>query len=289
MTARARFADVGPIPARAGIGLRGPHYQALLDDRPDIGWLEAHSENFFGAGGAPRHYLERARALYPLSLHGVGLSLGSTDPLDQDHLKNLKRLIEDFEPALVSEHLSWSSFDSVHFNDLLPLPYTEEALRHFAVRVMQTQETLGRQILIENPSSYLSYTHSTIPEAEFLVAVAHASDCGILLDVNNIHVSARNHGLDEEDYIHAVPPDRIQEIHLAGFSVNSYPEGEIAIDDHGSAISDRVWELLDMALDHCGPVPTLVEWDSNIPSLSVLVGEAQKAQARLEGMRAVIA
>ena len=279
----------GPIPAQAGIGLRGPHYQAVLEERPAIAWLEAHSENYFGAGGAPRRYLERARALYPLSLHGVGLSLGSTDPLDRNHLSKLRELIADFEPALVSEHLSWSSVDSVHFNDLLPLPYTEEALKHFITRVDQVQDFLGRQILIENPSSYLTYAHSTIPEADFLVAVARDSGCGILMDVNNIHVSARNHGLDEESYIRSVPPDLVQEIHLAGFTVNSYPEGEITIDDHGSAVRDRVWELFDVALTQCGPVPTLIEWDSDIPALSVVVGEASEAQKRLEARRAVTA
>ncbi len=281
--------DADAIPATVGIGLRGPHYREIASTQPKIGWVEAHSENYFGAGGAPLHYLRKVRELYPLSLHGVGLSLGTTDPLDREHLARLKDLVDRFEPGLVSEHLSWGSVDSVFLNDLLPLPYTEEALNHFATRVIETQEYLGRQILIENPSSYLTYAHSTIPEWEFLTAVAQRSGCGILLDVNNIHVSARNHGLDEERYLSSIPSELVQEIHLAGFSVNRYPEGEIAIDDHGSRVRDRVWELYRRALALCGPVPSLVEWDSNIPPLEILLDEAETAKRILGDANAVTA
>jgi hypothetical protein len=266
------------IPANAGIGLRAPHYRAIIESRPPVGWLEAHSENYFGDGGPPLDYLERIRAHYPLSLHGVGLSLGSTDPLDRAHLGRLKRLIERFQPGLVSEHLSWSSVGGVHSNDLLPLPYTEEALTHFVRRVDQTQSFLKRRILIENPSGYLRYRHSTIPECEFLAEVARRSGCGILLDVNNVHVSASNLGFEALHYLHAIPAGLVGEIHLAGYAVKRYPEGRVLIDDHGSRVRRAVWELFRAALRRCGPVPALVEWDSALPELSVLVAEAQQAQ-----------
>ncbi len=271
-----------PIPANVGIGLRAPHYRAILESRPAVGWLEAHSENYFGDGGPPLDYLERIRAHYPLSLHGVGLSLGSTDPLDRAHLGRLKRLIERFEPGLVSEHLSWSSAGGVHSNDLLPLPYTEEALVHFVRRVDQAQTSLKRRLLIENPSSYLRYRHSTMPEPEFLTEVARRSGCGILLDVNNIYVSASNLGFDARDYLHAIPGALVGEIHLAGYAVKRYPEGRVLIDDHGSRVRSAVWELYREAVRRCGRVPTLVEWDSELPELPVLLGEAQQAQRIME-------
>ncbi len=278
------YAD--PIPARAGIGLRAPHYRELLATRPPIGWLEVHSENYFGTGpflgGAPLYYLEQARAHYPVSLHGVGLSLGSADPLNQRHLTQLKALIARVEPALVSEHLCWSSIGGRYLNDLLPLPYTDEALKHVSARIRQAQDFLGRRILIENVSSYVQYRHSTIPEPEFLAAAAAEADCGILLDVNNIHVSATNHGFDAYAYLQKVPVKRVQEIHLAGFTVNEYPDGNILIDTHGAPVAADVWALYRAALAHCGPVPTLIEWDSDIPPLAVLLAEARKAEALLD-------
>jgi hypothetical protein len=272
----------GPIPVSAGIGLRAAHYREMLETRPAVGFVEVHSENYFGAGGAPHYYLERARALYPLSLHGVGLSLGSADPLNRRHLASLKRLIERYEPGLVSDHLCWSSVDGQYLNDLLPLPYTEEALAHFVRRVDEAQEFLGRALLIENPSSYLAFQASTIPEAEFLVEVARRSGCGILLDINNIYVSSRNHGFDPERYLTAVPPTLVREIHLAGYSVNRYPEGEILIDTHSAPVYDAVWALYRRALEHLGPLPTLIEWDTELPALPVLVDEADKARQILE-------
>ena len=272
----------GPIPARAGIGLRAEHYDAVLDTRPSVGWLEVHSENYFGAGGKPLDYLERIRPHYPLSLHGVGLSIGSTDPLDRRHLAALKTLIRRFEPALVSEHLSWSSVSGRHFNDLLPLPYTEEALDHLAERVSEAQDALGRQILIENPSSYLQYVESVIPEWEFLAELARRSGCGVLLDVNNIYVSARNHGFDASAYLRAIPLPVVQEIHLAGFTINRFDGGEILIDTHNQPVCPAVWTLYQQAVQRFGQIPTLIEWDADLPDLAVLVAEAGRADAILE-------
>jgi uncharacterized protein (UPF0276 family) len=284
MTAKPALSRLGPssIPARAGIGLRAEHYAAVLETRPPVGWLEVHSENYFGAGGKPLHYLECIRAHYPLSLHGVGLSIGSTDPLDRRHLGKLKALIRRFEPALVSEHLSWSSVDGRYLNDLLPLPYTKEALYHLVARVARVQDVLGRQILIENPSSYLQYVGSTIPEGEFLAELAERTGCGVLLDVNNIYVSARNHGFDAGAYLRAIPRHVVQEIHLAGFTVNRFEDGEILIDTHNRPVYPAVWALYRQAVHRFGRIPTLIEWDTDLPELAVLVDEARRADAILE-------
>lgn len=269
----------GPLPAaQAGIGLRAPHYRALLEEQPAVGFLEVHSENYFGAGGAPHYYLGRARALYPLSLHGVGLSLGSADPLDRRHLANLKRLIERYEPALVSDHLCWSSVDGRYLNDLLPLPYTEEALAHFVRHVNEAQDYLGRELLIENPSSYLQFRESTIPEWEFLVEVARRSGCGILLDINNVYVSACNHGFSADRYLAAMPRASVREFHLAGHTIKHLPEGKILIDTHNAPVHEAVWALYRTAVARFATVPTLIEWDTDLPKLTVLVDEAHKAQ-----------
>jgi uncharacterized protein len=281
--------SAGPIPARAGIGLRAPHHRAILEQRPAIGWVEAHSENYFAAGGAQPECLERIRADYPLSLHGVGLSLGSVDPLDRDHLANLKRIVARFEPDLVSEHLSWGSIHGTHFNDLLPLPYTEEALRHVTARVREVQEFLGRRILIENVSSYLEYDCSSMREWEFLAALAAASGCGLLLDVNNIHVSAYNHGFDAREFLAAIPVPAVQEIHLAGHARSDCGARDILIDTHGTHVSDEVWALYTDAVRRFGNVPTLIEWDTDLPALEVLVAEARKADAIREQVHAVAA
>jgi len=278
-----------PIPARAGIGLRAEHYREVITTRPAVAWLEVHSENYFGEGGAPHYYLEQARRDYPLSLHGVGLSLGSADALNRTHLGKLKALIQRYEPGLISDHLSWSSVDGKYLNDLLPLPYLEETLRHVTERVMQTQEFLGREILIENPSSYLQYRHSDIGEAEFLAELSARSGCGILLDVNNLYVSASNHGYDAKAYLRAIPPARVREIHLAGHTVNRYPEGEMLIDTHNARVCDAVWALYRDALAHVGPAPTLIEWDTDLPALSVLLDEAHRAEAIQEQALARVA
>ena len=278
-----------PIPAKAGVGLRAQHYREVLERRPAVAWLEVHSENYFGDGGAPLYYLEQIRTHYPLSLHGVGLSLGSTDALNTWHLNKLKRLIERFEPALVSEHLSWSSIGGRYLNDLLPLPYTEESLNHMVARVVEVQEHLGRQILVENPSTYLQYEFSVIPEQEFISELSRRSGCGILLDVNNIYVSAVNHGFDAQAYLRAIAPELVQEIHLAGFTVNHFEDGEVLIDSHNRPVWEAVWALYRKALQHLGPRPTLIEWDVDIPALEVLVAEAHKADVFLEDGRALVA
>jgi hypothetical protein len=284
MPAAMRFPR-SPIPARAGIGLRAPHYRDVLEQRPAAGWLEVHSENYFGAGGAPLHYLEQIREHYPLSLHGVGLSLGSTDHLNLAHLERLRALIARVEPALVSEHLCWSSIGGRYLNDLVPLPYTDEALCHVSARIRQAQDFLGRQLLVENVSSYLEYQDTTIPEWEFLAAVAQATGCGILLDINNIYVSAINHGFDASEYLRAIPVTAVQEMHLAGFSVNRYEDGEILIDTHSARVAAPVWSLYREAVQRFGPVPTLIEWDTDIPPLAVLLEEMHSADEILREQR----
>ncbi len=269
------------IPAQAGIGLRAAHYAEVLERRPRVGWLEVHSENYFG-GGRPLDTLERIRAHYPISLHGVGLSLGSTDPLDPVHLGKLKALAQRLEPGFVSDHLSWGSVGGRYFNDLLPLPYTEEALRHFCWRVIDAQQFLGRRILIENPSTYLRFAESTIPEPEFLCEVARITGCGILLDVNNVHVSAFNHGFDATRYLEAIPPRCVAELHLAGHTRAGDAPDTLLIDTHSAPVADAVWSLYQRALQRFGQVPTLIEWDAELPPLAVLVAEAGRAQALME-------
>ena len=274
-----------PVPPRAGIGLRAPHCRDLIATRPDIGWVEVHSENYFGAGGQPHQFLERIRAGYPLSLHGVGLGLGSIAPLDLGHLRKLEQVIRRYEPGLVSEHLCWNTAGGRHFNDLLPLPYTEEALAHVCGRIDEAQQILRRQLLIENVSSYLQFRHSTIPEWEFLAEVSSRSGSAILLDVNNIYVNAVNHGFDPLTYIASVPAAAVQEIHLAGFDAT----GACLIDTHGTPVAAEVWSLYREAVARIGPRPTLIEWDTDIPSLEVLLTEASKAAEILAEADAVVA
>jgi uncharacterized protein (UPF0276 family) len=285
----AQFDHRSSIPARAGIGLRAPHYRDILALLPDIGWVEVHSENYFGPGGPPLFYLEQVRKHYPLSLHGVGLSLGSTDALNIRHLGKLKGLIDRFEPGLVSDHLCWSSVGGRYLNDLLPLPYTEEALAHVCKRIVQVQEYLGQPILIENLSSYLEYSHTTIAEWEFISELARRADCGILLDVNNVYVSACNHGFDAHYYLASVPVNRIMEIHLAGFTVNRFEGGEILIDTHNQPVAEEVWRLYEYAVERFGRKPALIEWDTALPALQVLVDEAGRADRVLEATHALAA
>src|SRR5262245_19465508 len=262
---------------RAGVGLRAIHHAEILASSPPVGWFEAHSENYFARGGALPRLLGRIRERYPLSFHGVGLSIGSTDPLERAHLDHIGRLVRDFEPVLVSEHLSWSSNGGRFTNDLLPMPYTEESLRHMIDRVRQVQDFLGRQILIENVSSYLRFSSSSIAEWDFLGALAHESGCGILLDVNNVYVSAVNHGFDAFAYLKALPRHAVREMHLAGHSTRLFDGREVRIDTHDGPVCDDVWQLYAAAVDRFGHVPTLIEWDSNIPELTVLAAEAHKA------------
>ncbi len=263
------------ITGSAGIGLRAPHYQAILAQKPNVGFLEVHSENFFSDGGQPLKYLHAFRELYPLSLHGVGLSLGSADTLNLAHLQKLKRLADAVEPAFISEHLCWVGVNGRFLNDLLPLPYTEESLNHVVSHVMQVQDFLAQRISVENVSSYLEFIDSDIPEWTFVQAVADRAGCGILLDVNNIYVNAMNHGFDAKTYIDAIKPGSVTEIHLAGFQ----DTGEILIDTHGATVSDEVWALYEYAVARLGAVPTLIEWDTDLPPLDVLLGEAKHADA----------
>jgi uncharacterized protein (UPF0276 family) len=287
--ARAR-PDPGPIPATAGIGLRSVHHEALLDQRPAVGWIEAHTENYFHDGGSAVRARERARANYPLSLHGVGLGLGSADGVDPKHLERVKRAITRFEPALISEHACWGHAGGEFFNDLLPLPYTDEAVLLLSSHVAQAQDFLGRRLLIENVSAYVSFEHSHLHEWDFLAAVARESGCGLLLDVNNVYVSACNLGLDARAFIAGLPRDLVGEIHLAGHArVAKGPGAEVLVDDHGSAVSDDVWELYRFAIQRLGPLPTLIEWDSNIPELARLVDESRRADLILGGCRGVAA
>ena len=271
----------GSIPVAAGIGLRFPHHQAVVDERPEVAWLEVHTENYMG-GGTPLRYLDAIRCNYPISLHGVGLSLGSAEGLDTSHLERIRRVIHRVDPGLVSEHLSWSIAGEAYLADLLPLPLTEEALDVVCRNIDQTQSFLQRRILLENPSSYLRFSHSTIPEWEFLAAVADRTGCGILCDVNNIYVSACNHGWDASAYLAALPIRAVGEIHLAGHAVRPLEGGQtLRIDDHGSRVAPEVWALYGQALVRFGPVPTLVEWDTNLPPLQVLLMEAAQAASML--------
>ena len=258
-----------------GVGLRPKHFPQLWDGTARVDWFEAISENYMVAGGRPRAALDRARSLAPVVLHGVSLSIGSTDPLDGGYLHALEDLIARVEPAWVSDHLCWSGVAGHYAHDLLPLPYTEEALHHVVGRVVAVQERLGRQILIENVSSYLTYTHSTLAEWEFLGAVAEQADCGLLLDVNNVHVSATNHGFSAEAYLAGLPADRVGQIHLAGHT----DMGAYLFDTHDGPVIEPVWDLYRQALRRFGRVSTLVEWDDHIPELDVVRAEAERARA----------
>lgn len=271
----------GPIPARAGIGLRHPHVRQFLDAPPAIGWVEVHSENYLAAGGLRLSALERIRRDLPMSCHGVGLSLGSAEGLDDAHLAALARLFERIEPGLVSEHVSWSVSGGIYYNDLLPLPLTEEALGVFCRNVDRAQEAFGRRILVENPSTYLDFAASRIPEPEFIAEIARRTGCGLLLDANNIHVSAHNRGFDAGAYLAALPLAAVGEIHIAGHARRSIGGETVLIDDHGSRVVAPVWRLLDSALARTGPVPVLVEWDTDIPALEVLLAEAVQAESAI--------
>jgi uncharacterized protein (UPF0276 family) len=276
-----------PSPAmlrNAGVGLRGPHVDEVLATRPRVGWLEVHAENYMGGGSALRA-LERIRVDYPLALHGVGLSLGGADDLDARHLGRLRRLVDRLEPLLVSEHLSWSVVGGAYLNHLLPLPYTEESLAVAGAHVARAQEALGRPILLENPASYLRFGHSTIAESDFLNTLARSTGCGLLCDVNNIHVSAHNLGFDPVAYLEALDPAAVGEIHLAGHSVNDADGRTILIDDHGARVAPAVWRLYAHAIARVGPRPTLIEWDTNLPALDVLLDEARHAERVAESAR----
>ncbi len=285
LPASAAYSNLVSLPPAAGIGLRAPHVREVIERRPAIPWFEIHSENYFVDGGPTLRALEAIRADYPVAMHGVGLSLGSTDPLDEEHLRKLARLAQRIDPAVVSEHLCWSSVDGRHYNDLLPLPYTEEALDHVCARVHAVQEALSRAILVENVSSYYAFAESSMAEYEFVTAVAARTGCKLLVDVNNIYVNARNHGVDARAYLAAIDPGSVAEIHLAGYD----DSGAIVIDTHGAPVSPEVWSLYEAAIARFGRVPTLVEWDTDIPALAVLEREAANAQRILDAHHAVAA
>lgn len=269
----------------AGIGLRARHFAQFLGTQPAAGWVEVHSENFFGAGGRERHVLERVRRDLPVSLHGVGLGLGSAEGYSSEHAAKLRALVEWVEPAFVSEHLCWGATAGRHYNDLLPLPYTAEALALVAGRVRRLQELLGRRILVENISVYLEPGPGDMGEGEFLAALAMRSGCGLLLDVNNLYVNQVNLGRDALAQMRALDPESVEEIHLAG-----YFEGEhCLIDTHGACVADPVWRLYEAALERFGAVPTLIEWDSDVPALEVLLAEAAKAQTCMDARHALAA
>jgi hypothetical protein len=274
-----------PFRLGAGVGLRARHYRDFLESRPAVGWVEVHSENYFGEGGYDRYVLERVRADYSISLHGVGLGLGSAEAFDERHLAKLKRLTDATEPALVSEHLCWGAVSGQHLNDLLPLAYTPEALALVAERVVRVQEALGRRILVENISTYLEFAASEMGEGEFIAALVRRTGCGVLLDVNNLLVNQVNHGADAAATIRAIPAGCVEEIHLAGHLVTEH----CLIDHHGDRVADAVWRLYDAALERFGPVPSLIEWDTDIPELEVLLAEAAKARRRMEARHACAA
>lgn len=260
-----------------GVGLRTPHYAIILRDRPKISWFEALSENYMGTatgdGGRPIHILKKIRENYPIVLHGVSLSIGSTDSLNHVYLKKLKKLISRIEPEWVSDHLCWTGVDGENLHDLLPLPFTQECVRHVTERIQAVQDFLGRRMLFENVSSYFTYSHSEMTEWEFIAELVKRSGCGVLLDVNNIHVSAVNHGFNALDYLNAIPVAAVEQFHLAGYS----DMGTHLIDTHDHPVSDPVWKLYEAAVERFGGVPTLIEWDDHIPELSVLMAESEKA------------
>lgn len=268
----------GRLGPRFGLGLRPDHYEAVLNERPRVDWFEILSENYLVGGGKPLHFLDRVRARYPLAMHGVSLSIGGTDPLDRDYLRALKALAARVEPLWISDHLCWTGVDRLTLHDLLPLPYTEEALAHVAARVREVQDRLGRQILLENVSSYVTYAHSTLTEPAFLAEVARRADCFILLDVNNVYVSAVNHGFDPVAYLDALPAARVRQLHLAGHERTD----TCLIDTHDAPIAEPVWALYAHAVRRFGEVPVAIERDDRIPPLSELVAELDSARSIVE-------
>lgn len=274
------------LPARAGVGFKDAHFADIEASAPDIGFFEIHAENFMGAGGSPHARLTRLRRDYPLSIHGVGLSIGGAQPLDQAHLCRVAGVIERYEPAAFSEHLAWSTHGTSFLNDLLPLPYNETTLNQVVSHVNEIQETLGRRMLLENPATYLRFESSAYSEIEFLEEVARRSGCGLLLDVNNAYVCAVNHAFRAEAYVDAFPMRHVEEIHLAGYSADDDGAGgRLLIDAHCAPVSTAVWMLYERALSRGGPVATLIEWDNNVPAWPVLMADANRAEILLEKRR----
>jgi uncharacterized protein len=274
----ARHRALTALPPRAGVGLKPQHYAEIIETSPRIGFFEVHAENYMGAGGPPHRHLERIRARYPLSVHGVGLSIGGDLPLNQVHLARLKRLVDRYAPASFSEHLAWSSHDALFLNDLLPVPYERQTLNRVCDHIDEVHDALGWRMLLENPSTYVEFVQNEMPEVEFLSEVVRRTGCGLLLDVNNVFVSATNHAYDAIAYLDAFPAEHVGEIHLAGFAEDRDADGNpLLIDAHGTPVADIVWALFEHALARTGPVPTLIEWDNDVPSFPVLMEEARKA------------
>ncbi len=268
------------LPRRGGVCLKPQHYDEILKQSPDVGWFEVHAENYLGAGGPPLRYLELIRRDYPLSVHGVGMSIGSADGLDARHLQRVAALVDRFEPESFSEHLAWSTHDSEFFSDLLPVPYNKAVEDLVCEHIDLVQTTLKRQMLLENPSNYLSLENSTMSETAFLNNIVRRTGCGLLLDVNNVYVSAINCDYSAEEYINELPLDCVGEIHLAGHATdNSDPDELLLIDAHDREVADQVWSLFEYTLSHSGPRPSLIEWDASIPSLTTLLAEMHKADS----------
>jgi uncharacterized protein len=279
---RLRFPAL-PVAGLAGTSFKHEHLNAILAESPQKAFFEVHAENYMGAGGPPHRALEQIRRDHPISLHGVCMSIGGPQPLDAVHLARFRALVERYEPALVSEHLAWSTHETTYFNDLLPLPYTQATLAHVCEHIDQAQDAIGRQILVENPSTYVAFASSTMSETDFIRAIARRTGCGLLLDVNNVFVSATNHGYAALDYLSDFPLDEVAEIHLAGHTQQSDDEGELLlIDSHDKPVADAVWKLYEIVISRCGPVPTLIEWDSQIPVWPTLRAEAAAARAILD-------
>lgn len=269
----------GALCCRCGVGLKAEHYRTVVDTRPDVGFFEVHAENYMGDGGPPHRYLGAVRECYPLTLHGVGLSIGGARPLDRVHLQRLRTLITRYEPALFSEHLAWSSHDAGFLNDLLPVPYTQQALQRVVAHVDEVQHTLGRQMLLENPSTYLAFAESTFDEPGFIAEIVRRTGCALLLDVNNVLVSSVNQQWDPVAYLDAYPLAHVRQIHLAGHAREADDYGRpLLIDTHDRAVDEQVWALYTRTIDRIGPVPTLVEWDAHVPAWATLKAQADLAE-----------
>ena len=267
------------LPDRAGVGLKPEHYREILETEPAIGWFEVHPENYMGGGGWPHRCLSEIRERYPLSLHGVGLSIGSAGQLDREHLQRLRSLVDRYQPASFSEHLAWSTHDESFFNDLLPLPYTIETLKLVCEHIDEVQQVIGRQMLLENPATYVEFAASTFDEIDFLKEISARTGCGLLLDVNNVYVSCTNHDRSPDDYLARFPIGHVGEVHLAGHAEETDDDGRrLLIDAHDRQVIDDVWRLYEQVIARDGPLPTLIEWDNNIPAWSVLQAEAQRAE-----------
>ncbi|GLS37117.1 UPF0276 protein RB0508 [Mesorhizobium tianshanense] len=282
MSKTSRF-PAHPVAGLAGTSFKHEHLHAILGDDPKDGFFEVHAENYMGAGGPPHDALTKIRRDYPVSLHGVCMSIGGSRPLDKAHLGRFKALVDRYEPALVSEHLAWSTHDTTYYNDLLPLPYTQATVSRVADHIDEVQGTIGRPILLENPSTYVLFPESTMSETDFIRELVRRTGCGLLLDVNNVFISATNHRYSALSYLADFPLDHVGEIHLAGHAEQEDDEGDLLlIDSHDGPVADAVWKLFDIVIGRCGPLPTLIEWDSDIPDWPVLKAEAAAAQAILD-------